>query len=41
MFWQTERIAALVIFGALVGLFPQLLIGPVSAVILPLSAFGP
>jgi formate hydrogenlyase subunit 3/multisubunit Na+/H+ antiporter MnhD subunit len=33
--------AALVIFGALVGLFPQLLTGPVSAVILPLSAFGP
>ena len=33
--------AALVIIGVVVGLFPQLLTGPVSAVILPLSTFGP
>jgi multicomponent Na+:H+ antiporter subunit D len=33
--------AVLVIFGAVVGLFPQLLTGPVSAAILPLSTFGP
>jgi multicomponent Na+:H+ antiporter subunit D len=33
--------AALVLIGVLVGLFPQLLTGPVSAVILPLSTFGP
>jgi formate hydrogenlyase subunit 3/multisubunit Na+/H+ antiporter MnhD subunit len=31
----------LVLVGILVGLFPQLLTGPVSAVILPLSTFGP
>jgi formate hydrogenlyase subunit 3/multisubunit Na+/H+ antiporter MnhD subunit len=31
----------LVIFGAVIGLFPQLLTGPVSAAILPLSTFGP
>jgi formate hydrogenlyase subunit 3/multisubunit Na+/H+ antiporter MnhD subunit len=33
--------AALVVIGVLVGLFPQILTGPVSAVILPLSTFGP
>jgi formate hydrogenlyase subunit 3/multisubunit Na+/H+ antiporter MnhD subunit len=33
--------ALLVAIGVVVGLFPQLLIGPVSAVILPLSTFGP
>jgi len=33
--------AVLVIFGAVIGLFPQLLTGPVSAAILPLSTFGP
>jgi formate hydrogenlyase subunit 3/multisubunit Na+/H+ antiporter MnhD subunit len=33
--------ALLVIIGVLVGLFPQLLTGPVSAVILPLASFGP
>ena len=33
--------AALVLIGIAVGLFPQLLTGAVSAVILPLSTFGP
>jgi formate hydrogenlyase subunit 3/multisubunit Na+/H+ antiporter MnhD subunit len=33
--------AVLVAIGVVVGLFPQLLTGPVSAVILPLSTFGP
>jgi len=33
--------AVLVLIGVVVGLFPQLLTGPVSAVILPLSTFGP
>lgn len=31
----------LVVAGALLGLFPQLLTGPVAAVIFPLSTFGP
>lgn len=31
----------LTLVGVLLGLFPQLLIGPVAAVILPLSTFGP
>jgi formate hydrogenlyase subunit 3/multisubunit Na+/H+ antiporter MnhD subunit len=33
--------ALLVAVGVVVGLFPQLLTGPVSAVIVPLSTFGP
>jgi formate hydrogenlyase subunit 3/multisubunit Na+/H+ antiporter MnhD subunit len=33
--------AALVLIGVVVGLFPQILTEPVSAVILPLATFGP
>ena len=32
---------ALIVFGILLGLYPQLLTGPVAAVILPLSTLGP
>ena len=39
-FWIAEPIALLVLTGALLGLFPHLLTGPVAAVILPLATLG-